>query len=347
VKLKIRSRDKGFAATMVDLYKKDPEVTINFLNTFGEYMDTSAYYLQDYVKMYQKFKSINAPKDHVQTVVSALEKCVDNFLKNAKHSNGRIINDTEIQSLNKIFHLVPDSLKQKFSNLFIVSFSYAYKYRQSYTWEKHRKYSTGLTKTAYKSIMHDLLSKGHADIYEFVSRAAYALPLNGLREFVNEYTEKGFDDPKVLSILRDVPEFCHLTYTKEDMENVSKRRGLLRRATEPNSAVKNRLRFMVTFTCEDIRGINVNKRWNFLSKYYGYQGRYNNWAKVAFANPLSTKGYGPKIKLERDPTYDEMEQLLFPLIIAKYEELSEHCRNFLSLYKDFLKNKDVKKVKVS
>lgn len=341
MKLDISSNKTGFCSTVTHLYKENPEVTINFLESFGKYMncDYDATYLEEYVKLFKFFEKNNVPDKHLNIVKESMNECVKNLLNKRSSTYGCILSDRDIVNLHKVFGEIPTDLKTNFARLFVKSFAYVYKNRSSYDWNRSYKCTDKLTKTAYKEVMHNLLEEKHIDIYEFLERAAYALPLSGLREYACKYTDKGLEDPKILDILKDVPEFCHLTYKEEDMKNASKRRALLRRATNPDAVVKNRLRFMVTFSVEDIRGINIENRWEFLSKYYGFQNRVPYYGED---QSLSIKGYGPKIKLNRDPTYDEIEQLLFPILISGYEKYSEPCRRFIQQYAEFCENKDKK-----
>lgn len=303
----------GFSKSeILGLYKKSPNTFINF---FKDYSDSVVIDAKRILFLYRNAKR-EADKglffDLLQKKISRDISRRDNYSHNT--------NDSALMFMDEIIDELPKELRLKFGDILVKSFAYAYTKSEEEWATKYKYYSDSsyITKTKFKKMVNKHLDNGNIDVYQLIEISADAIPPNTLRGFVKRIPG-GMKDERLKSILRKSSLYCHLGFDKKDLENTNYRRALLRKIAEDQSIAK-RLVFPVEFKVSDIRAIKPESRLSFLNAYFTSTNCYGD---------VKPGGLGIRVKFDRSATYDELESLLFPLVIRDYK----HVRDFLSKLK--------------
>lgn len=309
---------------LVKVYSKSPDTFVNFVKTYRDRIDFDN---KDLVALYRKAKRKKDKQDFLELLRAKIEKSIQ---EQRKFDFG--LRDSELIALDELIDVLPKPLRKDFGDMLVKTFAYAYSRGERYWSDKYRygprrgecKF---LTKTKFKEMINKHLDNGIVDPMYLIKMAADAVPPNVLRGFIKR-VPSGLENEKLKKILRGTEKYCALGYGKKDLENASRRRALLRKIVK-NSELAKRLVEPVMFKVSDIRAVSPEKRLMFF-RYYYKNNDYNH--------RIEPGGFGRRVKFERDCTYDEVENLLFPLVIREHRGVG----SFLNAYKSFSNRRNKK-----
>jgi len=309
---------QGGTQSLVKMYKKSPQVFMDFISAYESDISFSN---QEWLALYE-----GARKKDKEQLFDLLTSRMEKMLSDSENKTYGM-GDSNIIFTDAIIDKFPKSVQKKFGDMLIKSFSCAYS-KSDRQWSHTYKYGSRygdqkyFTKTTYKKMVKKHLAAGRVDPLKLIQYSADVIAPPILREFVG-FVPQGLKNEKLKAVLRDTDKYSCLGYSAKDLQNSSRRRGLLRKIVR-NSDLAKRLVEPVEFKVSDIRAISPEDRWAFFSAYY----RFSHWKKQ-----IKPGGYGRRVKFERNLTMDEAESLLFPLVIKKHENVG----SFLTHYAEYIK----------
>ena len=299
--------------SLVKMYSDAPDVFMTFITT---YLDRVELDNQEWLALYK-----GARKKHKEQLLGILQSQVQQKLVEQDYSWG--MRDSDAIFIDVIFDELDSKTKKLFGKKFVKLFAYEYAQSDRY-WSN--KYKNGprygdqqyFTKTKLRNMMNKYLDNGTVSPLFLIEKAADSVPVNVLRGYIKR-VPKGLKNNRLKKILRETEKYSPLGYDENDLKNASCRRKILRRIVDQPSIAK-RLIQPIEFKASDVRAIKPADRLGFLTHYY----RHTPWS----LSSLKPGGYGRRVKFDRDCTYDEVESLLFPLVIKEHKDVGK----FLTAY---------------
>lgn len=302
-------------ATLEECYEINPPLCIKMLETYAGYLDCTAANVLGFVNKVKK-----SHKLRVKKVASSL-------LQDTLSEN-RSFWDRDIRLFDEYFNELSYDQQVLFSQRLVKEYNDRAKvagwYKTAWSSSKNAEYS--VNKQDHTDLIMECIDIGVLDPEYAILTLTPNMPYKDLRKIFAH-----IDGPA--SLLSKLKKKGYVGgYSDSDLQNTQVRFRVLKKIiADPN--LSDHTFYTFTFKIDDLYALEPEQRWAFFKTYY----------KLSLYNlkhyKISAGGFGPRIRLERKPTHEEIQKMMFPLLLG---EFSEKRDLFVKRYKEYEDNKKMR-----